>query len=153
MVWAQYGIPFSSINNLRDFADKFGFEKDEDIAAKALRYPRTMPKLNVTLCSVNSESELNLLIAAGNGDFTKSDADILSKYDSAIDCDHGIPLFLGGLAMDNLRSKFFAVDNLCNVLGINKSALVKGPNACEIIKDYTARIYDKLRQNEYSKYL
>lgn len=53
MVWAQYGLPFNSINNLHDFADKFGFKKDDDIAAKALRYPRTMPKLNVTLCSVN----------------------------------------------------------------------------------------------------
>lgn len=154
MVWAQYGIPFSSINRLRNFTDIFGFEKDENIAAKALRYPRTMSKLNVTLCGVNNEAELDLLIAAGEGNFTQSDADILSKYNSAIDRDRSIPMFLGGLATDNLRINFFAAKNLCNVLGIDSGTLsVKDPNAGEIIKEYTAKIYDKLRQGEYRKYL
>lgn len=112
-----------------------------------------MPKLNVTVCGVNSESELDLLIAVGDGSFTQADVDILAKYDSAIDRDHGVPLFLSGLAMDNIRFNFFAADNLCNVLGIVKENLsVKGPDASEILQEYTARIYDKLRQSEYSKY-
>lgn len=154
MVWAQYGIPFNSINNIGSFDEKFGFEKDENIAVKALRYPRTMPKLNVTLCAVNNETELDMLIEAGDGGFTQSDAQILSKYDAAIDRDRGVPLFLGGLAMDNLRSNFFAADNLCNVLGIDKSALsVKGPDAREIIKEYKDRILNKLQHSEYGKYL
>jgi len=154
MVWAEYGLPFTAINLLDDFAGEFGFEKDGDAAARALRYPRTMPKVNVTLCSVNSPAELDSLIAAGEGAFTPADAKVLSKYDSAIELDRGVPLFLGGLRMDNLRANHFAARNLCGVLGIDAAALdAEGADARQAVEECAARIREALRHTPYRRYL
>ena len=154
LVWAQYGLAFCAINNLGDFARKFGFEKDPEVVVKALRYPRTMPKLKVTVCAVNSEKELDTLIAAGDGEFTSADAEVLSKYAQAIERDNGAGLFLGGLTTDTVRSTYFAADNLCRILGLDKSTLsVKGPDAPALLEEYKERILTELRRSEYSRYL
>ena len=146
LVWAQYGIPFSVINNINNFKDRFGFEKDEDIAEKALRFSRAFPNLNVTLAAVNNERELDTLIAAGQGENTPEDIKKLRKYNNAIDLDGGILLFIGGLETGNLRTEYFCADNLCNILGIDKKTLtIQYDNRLEVIDEYKEKIYNVLR--------
>jgi Predicted oxidoreductases of the aldo/keto reductase family len=154
LVWAQYGLAFCAINNIPNFTNNLNFTKDPEAAVKALRFPRTMPKLNVTVCAVNNENELDLLIKSGDGSFNSSDADVLYNYEKAIGRDDGIPLFLGGLMADSIRSNFFAADNLCRILGIDKSDLtVKNPDASEVISKFRKIICEKLSHSKYSCYL
>ena len=150
MVWAQYGIPFNAVNNIENFEEVFGFEKDNNIAIKAFRYLNECPILNVTLSSVNNEKELDMLIEAGEGENNSDDIKALCNYDKAVDLDKNIPLFVGGMKQDNLRTEFFCVENLCNVLGLNKSTLtVKDDNRKEIISEYKEKIYKVLKEKEY----
>lgn len=155
MIWAQYGIPFCSINTIPDFDNKFGFNKVEDVATKAIRFSRTHPLINVSLCAVNNEKELDMLIAAGEGSNTTEDIDVLQKYRDAIFSDKNVPMFIGGMEMDSPRTKFFCINNLCDILGINKDALYGGNegNADEVINDYKKMIYDKLKDSNFSRYI
>ncbi|MCL2013885.1 MAG: hypothetical protein FWG69_02735 [Oscillospiraceae bacterium] len=159
MVWAQYGVPFSVINNLNNFEEIFGFKKDEKIAVKAFRYLIESPILNVTLSSVNNETELDMLIEAGTDHtggccLNENDLKALTDYDKAVSSHDSIPLFIGGMKTDNLRAEFFCADNLCNILNIDKSTLtVRDENRRELIAEYKEKIYKELKTKGYGKYL
>lgn len=155
MIWAQYGIPFCSINMIPDFERKFGFSKDDDVASKAVRFSRTHPLTKVALCAVNNELELDMLIAAGEGENTPADIEILKKYRDAIFADKNVPMFIGGMEMDSPRTNIFCINNLCDILGINKDALYakNDGNADEVINDYKKIIYDNLKYSQFIKYL
>ena len=154
MVWAQYGIPFNTINRIADFEQKFGFVPVDDIAVKALRYPGMHPRLNVTLASVNTEDELKQFLAAGRGENTPDDLEILAKYDNVINMDKGAPLFIGGLELGNTRTAFFCADNLCNLLGIDKTGLtVKNDNREQVLEEFKKKIYSELKNSPLNKYL
>lgn len=155
MIWAQYGIPFCSVNTLSNFERKFGMPKDEEIAVKAARFARTHPLINVALSAVNGEPELDLLIKAGEGANTPDDIAVLDRYRDAVFGDDHVALFIGGLGMDSLRTNLFCIHNLCDVLGIPKQKLsdpVAGQSA-ETVAEYKRLVLGKLRESRYRKYL
>lgn len=155
MIWAQYGIPFCSVNFLPDFETKFGMEKDDAIGVKAVRFARAHPLINVALTAVNSEAELDSLLAAGDGENSPEDLAVLGSYRDAVFSDDHVALFLGGLRMDSLRTNLFSLFNLCDLLGIPKDGLSdpERGQSPETVAEYRRMVLEKLKESRYRKYL
>lgn len=59
------------------------------------------------------------------------------------------------MEMDSLRTNFFCINNLCDILGINKDALYSenDGNADDVINAYKKMIYEKLKDSQFKKYI
>lgn len=154
LVWAEYGIPFCAVNNLPNFKQNFGFEPKEDASAKAIKFLRNNPKISTVFCAVNSMEELDLLIKAGEGEFTKEDEDILSKYNELQTIDNGVPLYLSGLKGSNIRKNFHAVTNLSRALGLHSPDFKLNESDTEQkINEYAQSIMKIVKEKGYGKYI
>jgi len=118
LVWAQYGVPFVALHDVRDFEKHFNFTPDPAIVEKAISYILAHKSVTTTVCAVNSMEELDALLAAGNRDFTGDDDKILAKYSALQAVENGIPLFIGGTKGRNLRKNKCALESLSEALGI-----------------------------------
>jgi aryl-alcohol dehydrogenase-like predicted oxidoreductase len=118
LVWAEYGIPFCAPNRLPDGAALTGFAADRWAAARALRFVRANPRIQVAIAAVNEPDEVEVLIAAGEGTFAAADEAILARYNAFHEVDGGLPFFISGLYADNLRLNYFALAHLARVLAV-----------------------------------
>ncbi len=119
LVWAEYGVPFCALNELKIFEELFGFPPEPAIATLAYRFILNNPQITTVISAVNSEAELLGLISAGEGTITTSDITLLNQYKDAQERYDRIPLFLSAMETDNLRKNFFGVSHLSRVLGID----------------------------------
>jgi predicted aldo/keto reductase-like oxidoreductase len=117
-IWLEYGIPFSAINTLPNFAQKFGFEPAIDVSARAVRFVCQNPLITTAVCAINSMDQLDILLQAGEGKFTLADRQLLEQYQLAVKEANSVPLYLGALRHDNLRMNYFGALNLSRVLGV-----------------------------------
>jgi hypothetical protein len=96
---------------------------------------------------VNSLRELELLISAGEGAFTEQDQQVLENYNQAITKAEGVPLYLAGLAHDNLRMNYYGAMHLSRVLGVEMPPLaVNELGARERLMAYAARLKETMRK-------
>lgn len=115
LVWAEYGIPFCSVNNLPDFQSRFGFVPDQAVVSDAIRFILSTPNITATVCAVNSMHELEGVASAVAENCRM---DVLDRYRALQMADGGIPLFASSLLEENPRSNYCALRSLCRVLDV-----------------------------------
>ncbi|HEY3290704.1 MAG TPA: aldo/keto reductase, partial [Anaerolineae bacterium] len=153
-VWLEYGIPFSAINALPRFADKFGFEPAADASTRAIRFVHQHPLITTAICAINSMDELTYLLQAGSGSFTVDDEAVLRQYQRAVSEANSVPLYLGALQHDNLRMNFFGASNLSRVLGVPMPHIpLNEVDSQARIQAHAASLMDAVRAKGYGRYL
>jgi hypothetical protein len=153
-IWLEYGIPFSAINSLPDFTQKFGFEPAADASARAVRFACQNPLITTAICAINSLDELEVLLHAGEGDFSQADRQVLEHYQQAVAQASSVPLYLGALRHDNLRMNYFGASNLARVLGVPFPAIpLNEPDSRERILAHAQGLIELARASGYDRYL
>ncbi len=140
LIWQlrTYGIPLPTANLIPDFPKE---EQREDIAVHSIAWNALSPRVATTVCSVNSERDLDDLIRAG--DEIHPDSETLSRYTSQLSRDNGILFALSSLKCEtfNDRNYFHAIRNSAILLGlefpfVTAAPYEKLPFAIEDVKTY-----------------
>ena len=120
LIWAEYGIPFCSLNNLPDLEESLGLKPVHNVASLAVNWVASKDTITTTVCAINSQEELDQLIEAGSSDISKQSEAILSSYDNAIQLQNYIPFFISAIYGndDNRRKRFFGLINLAKALKV-----------------------------------
>lgn len=154
LVWAEYGIPFCALNKFERFDEYFNFKPDFDIASRAIRFINNNNLVTSTVNAVNSIEEVEGLINAGSGAYTKYDEDILCKYNNIQTIEKGIPLFISALKWDNLRMNYFAALHMSKALGMDMPKIpLNDEYSKKKIFEYVEEIKDEIKKQGYGKYL
>lgn len=120
LIWAEYGIPFCAVNDLPNPALVLGREPSDAVATEAIRWLAAKDNIRCAVVAVNSEQELDQLLAAGNAQDGAIDEDLLAAYRQASHAQRSIPFFLAASRgdTDNRRRRYFGLSNLARALGI-----------------------------------
>ena len=121
LIWAEYGIPFSSLNNLPGLEENLNLKRVEDVASIAVNWLSSKSTLTTTICAINSQDELDKLIAAGSRNISEQDDTILKSYETAMQLKNNIPFFISTIYGDdkNRRKRFFGLTNLARALKVS----------------------------------
>jgi aryl-alcohol dehydrogenase-like predicted oxidoreductase len=153
-IWLEYGIPFSAINTLPGFAQKFGFEPAADASARAVRFVCHNPLITTAICAINSLDQLEILLQAGEGELTQADKQVLELYQQAVAEASSVPLYLGALRHDNLRMNYFGALNLSRVLGVPFPEIpLNEPDSRERILARAQGLVEIARARGFERYL
>ena len=153
-IWLEYGIPFSAINALPDFFQKFGFEPAMDASARAVRFVCQNPLITTAICAINSLDQLGILLQAGDGGFNQVDRQVLEHYQQAVTKANSVPLYLGALRHDNLRMNYFGALNLSRVLDVPFPDIpLNESDARERILTHAQSLIEIARARGYERYL
>ena len=120
LIWAEYGIPFNSLNSLPNPEKILNIKPVDDVASIAVNWVASKNSITTTVCAVNNQSELDELITAGASDLLERNEPILKSYENAMQQQDNIPFFISALYGDdrNRRKRFFALTNLAKSLNI-----------------------------------
>jgi hypothetical protein len=130
-------------------------DKDLDpsvlLAQLALRFILQNPL--VTTCvpaMANTKQVGEDISASGAGELNADDLAHLAAYSAAMSCERGIPLAIGGLMMDNLRVRHFALGLLARELGFGPYSFDwAADNIEKTVKEAAAVVLDALREDQH----
>ncbi|GEM_PF-2187788 len=155
LIWYEYGIPFAAVNNLPNAeavlneaaGDTIG--RDPEIGTKAIRWNLRNPLVKVTVCGINSETELAGLIKAGNeGKLGDADEALLERYRLADESRERLPFFIGASQADpsNRRSLQFGLKSLGGYLGIEWPNIPQNVDIADgMLQEFRAKLYEELK--------
>lgn len=125
LIWYEYGIPFSKINQLPKAERLLNQEKDPHIASKAVAWNLKNSMISTCVCGINSQEELDDLITAGSTEWKEEYELSLKNYRTAIEAKNHLPFLLSAClnGEENRRSFQFGLLNLAKAFNLPIEAI------------------------------
>lgn len=156
LIWAEYGIPFCSLNSLPHPEETLGLKPVDNAASRAINWIAAKNTITTTVCAVNSQAELDELIAAGSLDFSEHNEVILSSYEDAMQQQNNIPFFISAIYGDdsNRRKRFFGLSNLARALKISLPDIpLNNGESDQILAQYKALLLIEAKKQGYGVFI
>lgn len=156
LVWAEYGIPFCTLNDLPNAGEVLGMPPRENIAAAALKYLASNDRVTSVVCGINGEKELDQLIEAGSVDYDARDEQALECYNKAQAADKGIPFFISALSANpaNIRLRYFAVVHLARSLQVSIPDIpLNEDSSSRLLSNLAGKLLLETRKQGYGRYI
>lgn len=158
LIWYEYGVPFCRMNDLPEESAEalLRQKKVPDIASKAVKWNLRNPMITTCVCAVNSEEELEDLIAAGNGECTVQEVEALEAYRQGIEAEKHIPYLIAAIlnSQTNRRSFFFGLSALAHSIGYPFPQIgLNAPDSDAKLAAFREELIPVLREKGYGAYL
>lgn len=118
LVWCLYGMPVTLIRNVRPVPGRLDFDPTAPIGRLGLKFLLHNPLLTTCVPAMNSVEAVDENVSASRAsELSGEEVEQLESYRMALVAEDHIPLAIGGLLQENLRSRAFAIAHICNKLG------------------------------------
>lgn len=158
LIWAEYGIPFCSLNNLPHLEESLGLKLVDNVASHAINWIASKDTITTTVCAINNQVELDQLIAAGAGiaDASEQNEAILKSYENIMQQQNYIPFFISAIYGEdgNRRKRYFALINLAKALKVTIPEIpLNTYKSDEILSEFKTKLLVEARKQGYGVFL